>query len=356
MRIVNIILTSVNGGAEQAFIDYLVALKNLGHEILAVTKLDAPYADEVEKLGIKVKKITNNLGYHDIFAISNLRNILQEFDADIVISHAGRAISLSKKAVKKITNKKIIKVAVNHSMNVKRSIGSDIILSVNKEIFFRTIDAGQREDSSFIIPNAIDLNDADADVPKVNLQKKEEIVIGVMGRLDESKGFYDAIRSIKILEKLSDKKFILKIAGSGLIETKLRSLVKDLDLENKVEFCGWIKSKKDFFSSIDIFLLSSKSETFGLVLLEAMKYFKPIISTDADGPKEILRDKQDALIVPLKPSENIDERIANAVIEMVNNPDAMNLMVENSAVRVREKFSYESLEKKLKEIVGSTVI
>ena len=60
MRIVNIILTSVNGGAEQAFIDYLVALKNLGHEILAVTKLDAPYADEVEKLGIKVKKITNN--------------------------------------------------------------------------------------------------------------------------------------------------------------------------------------------------------------------------------------------------------------------------------------------------------
>ena len=84
-----------------------------------------------------------------------------------------------------------------------------------------------------------------------------------------------------------------------------------------------------------------------------MKYFKPIISTDADGPKEILRDKQDALIVPLKPSKNIDERIANAVIEMVDNPDAMNLMVENSAARVREKFSYESLEKKLKEVVGA---
>ncbi len=223
MRIVNIILTSVNGGAEQVFVDYLVALKNLGHEVLAITKTDAPYADEVEKLGIKVKKIKNNFGYHDIFAVSNLKNILQEFDADIVLSHAGRAASLSKKVAKKIKNKKILEVAVNHSMNVKRSIGADIILSVNKEIFFRTIDAGQSENSSFVISNAVDLKDAIANIPKVQLHEKEVIVIGTMGRLDESKGFACAIKAIKNLQKLSNKKFILRIAGSGPKELHLRS-------------------------------------------------------------------------------------------------------------------------------------
>lgn len=352
MRIVNIILTSVNGGAEQVFVDYLVALKNLGHEVLAVTKTDAPYADEVEKLGIKVKKIKNNFGYHDIFAVSNLKNILQEFDADIVLSHAGRATSLSKKAAKKIKNKKILEIAVNHSMNVKRSIGADVILSVNKEIFFRTIDAGQSENSSFVISNAVDLRDAIANVPKVQLQEKEVVVIGAMGRLDESKGFSCAIKAIKNLQKLSDKKFILRIAGSGPKELHLRDLVLELDLVDNVEFSGWITNKKEFFESIDIFLLPSKNETFGLVLLEAMKYCKPIISTNTDGQKEILRDKKDALIVALEPSENVDERIANAVIEMVDNSDLVNSIVENSAARVREKFSYESLEKKLKEIVG----
>ena len=44
MKIVNIILTSQNGGAEQAFIDYLSALKKLGHTNIAILKEDAPYA------------------------------------------------------------------------------------------------------------------------------------------------------------------------------------------------------------------------------------------------------------------------------------------------------------------------
>lgn len=352
MRIVNIILTSQNGGAEQVFIDYLVSLKNLGHEVLAVTKTDAPYADKIAKLGIPVQKIKNNFGYHDIFAISDLKNILQKFDADVVLSHAGRATSLVKKAAKKIKNKKILKVAVNHSMNVKRSIGSDIILSVNKDIFFRTIDCGQSENSSFVISNAIDLKDAVLEVPKIDLQKKETVVIGVMGRLDQSKGFCHAIKAIKSLEKISNKKFILRIAGSGPREAYLRNLVYELNLGDQVEFCGWVSDKKEFFNSIDIFCLPSEQETFGLVLLEAMKYCKPIISTDANGPKEILIDNKDALIVALDPISKIEDKIAQAVMKIVNESELTNRMVENSSVKVREKFSYQILERKMKEIFG----
>ncbi len=59
MKIVNIILTSQNGGAEQAFIDYTVVLKKLGHEVVAIVKEDAPYADKISELGITTKKIAN---------------------------------------------------------------------------------------------------------------------------------------------------------------------------------------------------------------------------------------------------------------------------------------------------------
>ena len=142
MKIVHIILTSQNGGAEQAFIDYSVALKKLGHEILAIIKNDAPYAAAVENLGITVKKVPNKLGFYDIFTVKKIHEILQEFNADAVIAHAGRSTVLARRAIAKIKNK-IFLIAVNHSMNVKRSIGADIILSVNKEIFLRTINAGQ---------------------------------------------------------------------------------------------------------------------------------------------------------------------------------------------------------------------
>jgi len=352
MKIVNIIVTSQNGGAEQVFVDYSVALRNLGHEVTAVVKNDAPYAGKVLELGFKVKKITNHFGYHDFFAIKKLQKILQESNADAVFAHAGRAMVIARKAIKKIKNKKIFLISVNHSMNVKRSIGSDIVLSVNRPIFFRTIDAGQSENRSFVMPNVIETADAIAVAPKVNLLKKDVIVLGGMGRLDKAKGFHHTIKAIKKLEKISDKKFIFKLAGSGLCEPFLRNLTKELNLEDRVEFLGWVQDKKSFFDSIDIFCMTSERETFGLVLLEAMKYGKPIISTNADGPKEILRNEFDGLMIALEPLDNIEHSIAEAVIRMVSEKDLANKLVENSLITLRGKFSFEALEERMKEIVG----
>jgi glycosyltransferase involved in cell wall biosynthesis len=352
MKIVNIILTSQNGGAEQVFVDYSAILKKLGHDVLAIVNVDAPYAENVSNLGIEVKKIKNSFGYHDYFAIKNIQKILQEFDADAVIAHVGRSIALSRKATRKIKNKKVLLVAVNHSMNAKRSVGADLILSVNKEIFYKTIELGQAESASFVVPNAIDLSDAITTASKVNLQEKETIVIGGIGRLDKGKSFDLSIRAIAELEKISNKKFILKIAGSGEQEPYLKGLAKDLNLENKIEFLGWIKNKKEFFESIDILCMPSQNETFGLVLLEAIKFRKPIISTKTDGAKEILRHEIDGLLIDLEPRDQTPKRIADAVIEMIDEPQMLNSMLENSFARLKTKFSTEALENVFKEIVG----
>lgn len=357
MKIVNIILTSQNGGAEQSFVDYSAILKKLGHEVLAVVKDDAPYADQVAALGILVKKIKNKYGDHDLIAAKELKKIIEEFGAESVVAHIGRSMVLSRKAIKKILSRKVFLVAVNHSMNIKRSIGADLILSVNREIFHRTIDAKQAEDRSFVIENAIDLDGAIEIAPRVNLQKQDVITLGAMARIDDKKGFEHLVRAISLLNKLANEKnlkhkFILKIAGTGPFESKLSQLIKALNLEDEVEFCGWVKDKKEFFQNIDIFCSASSNETFGLVLLEAMKYRRPIIATDTDGSKEILRDKKDGMIVALKPSKNLDQRIADAVIEIVENPDLLDALVENSFLRLKGKFSYQALENKMAEIFG----
>ncbi len=357
MKIVNIILTSQNGGAEQSFCDYLAVLKNLGHEVLAVVKDDAPYVNQIEKLGISVKKISNNLGDHDIFAVNNLHKILQEFGANLVIAHVGRSVVLAKRSIKKISDRKVFLIAVNHSMNVKRSIGADLIFSVNREIFHRTVDFGQPEESTFVISNAIDLTDAINNAPRVNLQKQDVITLGMMGRIDEFKGFDHLIRAIALLEKMVleknlKHKFILKIAGTGPNERILRELTKVLKVEDKVEFCGWVSDKKSFFQSIDIFCSASDNETFGLVLLEAMKYRKPIIATDTDGSKEVLRNKVDGLIIALNPIENIEQRFADNILDLVEHPQLFDTLVENSFLRLKDKFSYQMLETRMKDIIG----
>ncbi|MBM5782607.1 MAG: glycosyltransferase [Pelagibacterales bacterium] len=357
MKIINIILTSQNGGAEQAFLDYTAALLKLGHEVIAIMKDDAPYANLVEKLGVKVSKIGNNLGYHDFIAVAKIVKIIKETDADLVVSHMSRSTVLTKKAIKKIKNKKVFQIAVNHSDNVKRSLGADIICGVNKNIFFKAVDLGQAEDRCFVIPNAIDLSDIIKPNLEVNLSQKDEIIIGAIGRLDRTKGFDYLIKSLQVLEKISfeenlNKKFTLKIAGSGYFEPELRALVKELNLEDKVEFLGWISDKKEFFSKIDIFCLPSLNEPFGIVLLESMKFAKPIVSTDADGPKEILKNEVDALIVNLKPIEKLEEIMARSFLKVIKDPILLNNLVKNASLKLQEKYSYKALEERLGDIVG----
>lgn len=340
MKIANLIVTSQNGGAEQVFLDYTRLLKKLGHEVVPIVKHDAPYANQLSR----PKKISNKFGYYDFFAIKEITKILREENIDAIFTHAGKATVLARKAVAKIKNKKIFLIAINHSANVKRSIGADIVLSVNREIFYSTIDRGQPEDRSFVMHNAVDLSDAIEVTPQVNLAQKDKIILGVIGRLDPTKGFSHAIRALKNL----DEKFILKIAGSGPFDNELKKITKELNLENRVEFLGWVE-KKSFFKSIDIFIFPSDEEPFGLVLLEAMKYGKPTIVRNVDGPREIIRDGIDALMFS-DPSQ-----IPELVTKLVRDEKLLNKLVENSFERVKEKFTFKNLEKRLTEIVGKII-
>lgn len=354
MKIVNIILTSQNGGAEQVFIDYANVLKyQLGHEVLSIVKNDAPYANQLSEINLPYKKIPNKFGDFDFCASKKIKKIIEEFEADIVIAHVGRSMVLVRRALKKIKNKKIFLIAVNHSMNVKRSIGSDIIISVNKQIFYRTVDLGQDPQKSFVVHNAIDLSNAIEIPQKIDLRNKQTIVLGGLGRLDKYKAFRFTIKAIPLLEKkFPDKKFIVKIGGEGPRKTFLLNLTKEMRLEEKVKFLGWVKNKKEFYDSIDVFILSSQRETFGLVILEAMKFRKPVISTSCDGPKEIIKNEVDGLLVELEPVDNTETRIADAVEKLINNPELLEKIQKQSFIHLKERFSLASIAKSLGEIIG----
>jgi glycosyltransferase involved in cell wall biosynthesis len=352
MRIANIILTSQYGGAEQVFIDYMVMLKKIGHEVLAIVKHDAPYANQILELGIEVKKIRNDFGFHDFFAVGNLKKILIEFNADITLSHAGRATALMRKAIKKVPNKHIFEICVNHSMNVKRSIGANMLISISRPIFYRTIDLGQDPTTSFMVLNATDVDCDKIKIPQIALQNKKQITLGVIGRADRTKGFQHAIALMKLLQNYPDREFILKISSKGYYLPKLKQLAEKLGVTSQVQFLGRVESKEEFFASIDVLLMTSEEENFGLVILEAMKNCVPLISTNSDGAKEILRPEIDAKIIEINPLESIDQRLKQAVLEMISDDKKTNEMVRNAVERLREKFTYAVLERSLRDLMG----
>lgn len=407
MNILNILLSNKNGGVEQSFVQYCRALKDLGHNVVALVKEGAPYIKDLEKLNILVLEIKNNFGYYDFFAVRKINQIIKNNSINLVFANAGRAIALAKKAIKgsvlnqtfrrifynfnfsktrvnpgKLTfqknenhknflenfnlrhplkkpSDKIPLIAVNHSNNVKRSIGADIVLSVNKDIFYKTIDKGQPLGSSFVVPNFIEVpnevpNDGERkfDLEKFTFGKDKPFVIGAMSRLEKEKGVEYLIRAVKIL---SDKNYQvkLKIAGSGSSETELKKLCNNLGLNDRVEFVGWTLDKKAFYSNIDIFCLPSLNETFGIVLLEAMLYNKPIIATKTNGAGSILKDGVSGILIKNLNTKLLPNLIADAAVNLLDNPEMVFDFTTNARKDLINQYSMQAVCKSLANIIDS---
>lgn len=94
---------------------------------------------------------------------------------------------------------------------------------------------------------------------------------------------------------------MLVVAGQGPAEKHLHQLATDLGLDQHIKFIGYLDRKTELnacYQAADIFVFSSKSETQGLVLLEAMAQGTPVVAISELGTASILREGEGALIAP----------------------------------------------------------
>ncbi|MHC5718420.1 MAG: glycosyltransferase family 4 protein, partial [Nostoc sp.] len=136
------------------------------------------------------------------------------------------------------------------------------------------------------IHNGIDIQEY---LPHSTSQPKGNtpIIISI-GRLIELKNYATAIRA---LNKISEQPFEYWILGSGILEQQLRELVNSLNLESKVKFLGFRTDVPDLLHQVDIFLLTSLWEGFGLAVVEAMAAELPVIVSNVPGVREVVTEE-----------------------------------------------------------------
>lgn len=121
------------------------------------------------------------------------------------------------------------------------------------------------------------------------LKEKKLPVFLSAGRLTTAKDYPNLINAFSLIIKKKPSKLI--ILGEGELHMQLERMVKDLNLENSVDFPGFVSNPYSFFKHCDVFVLSSKWEGFGNVLVEAMACGARVVSTDCpSGPAEILEN------------------------------------------------------------------
>lgn len=127
--------------------------------------------------------------------------------------------------------------------------------------------------------------------------KPREKLVFAAGRLTKAKGFDYLLKSWQLLEKdFPDWK--LCIAGSGEEEDGLLSMKRQMDLK-ALEFVGNVKDIEAYYERAALFVLPSRNEGFGMVLIEAMAYGIPVVSFSCKaGPKDIITDGEDGFLVP----------------------------------------------------------
>jgi glycosyltransferase involved in cell wall biosynthesis len=113
-------------------------------------------------------------------------------------------------------------------------------------------------------------------------------VIGNVGRLHHDKDQATLIKGFaKALPHLPARSMLV-IIGAGPLEQELKQLTASLDLNQHVVFKGNIPNAKQYFKAFDLFVLTSDSEPFGMVLLEAMAAELPIVCSDCGGGAEVV--------------------------------------------------------------------
>lgn len=192
----------------------------------------------------------------------------------------------------------------------------------------------------FTIPNGINLNH----FYKIKADKEKQPTITFVGRLIKTKRVDILLKALSIVKK-DIPNIKCNIIGNGKEYNLLKKIVLDLNLENNVFFLGQIKKHDDVLKIIKkshIFCSPSILEGFGIVLLEAMAFGLPIISTNVGGIPDIVKKRNGILINPG------DIKALAKAINTIRNSDRNKYKKIN--INEAEKYSVEKFKEKLERI------
>lgn len=277
---------------------------------------------------------TINILYTKYFG---LKKIIDKLNTDILISSR---IEFSKQ----IKRNDIVTIAQEHSYiddkkyvkRVKKSFSGINYLVVMtkkaKERYDLWLNDIKNKPEVVVIPNMLKEN---IDGKISNLNNNQIISIG---RLEPVKDFYTLILIFSVLvKKHPDLK--LKIIGDGSQKYILNKLILQCGLQDKVTLTGKLNEEeiKTELLKSDVFVLTSKSESFSLVLCEAMNYGVPCVAFDVDvGPREIIEEGLTGFLIE---DRNIDLMVSKISLLL----DDFNLRKKMSDNQIKSVKKYHSI-------------
>ena len=303
MRLLNIMLAKVRGGVEAMAVRYHEALADCGYQVLSLGHPDGMLASGIAAADFRPLVARVNT---DPFAALALRRHIVDFKPDLILCHGNRATGIclmsmtgGRSRTVQVLHNEFFKSHLRHvraALCVSGHIHAAATVAVPAVPIF--------EVENFDHLAAGDIRQAPQAPP----------VLGAMGRLHDQKGF-DLL--LQAAARLRDQgvAFTLRIAGEGPERDHLQSLIAGLDLQDRATLTGWVAQPAQFLEGLDLFVVPSRYEPFGLVVIEALAAGIPVAASAIEGPREILRDGAYGRLFTSEDIESLTEALRDALAD-----------------------------------------
>lgn len=359
-------VTTVSLTLNSFLIPHIKHLIKNGHEVQIVSNIDVELSDEFVKNNVIHTKIDfsrNPISLDNKRAYSQIKKLQEREEFDIVHVHTPVASFVTRLALKNENVKMIytchgfhfykgaplINWIVYYPLEKIAAHWTNKLVVINSEDLERAKKFKLRNNGVVNLMHGVGIDPREYEIDNFNRDEyrelleldKEDFVLLVLAELNKNKNHMQVIKAIDILKDKYPKIKVL-FAGKGPLENKLKETITKMELEENIKLIGFRNDIKELLYSCDGVGLFSKREGLGKCLLEGMIAEKPIIATNTRGPKELIKNEENGLLVDIG---DIEQTAKYIELLYLNNSKRKDL-IENSKKKVRKYY----IDNVLKEV------
>lgn len=335
MHVLQVMAGGQHGGAERFFEDLASALARSGVEQTCAVR---GYPDRMTTLaesGCRSYAFSFG-GPLDVVTPWRLRRLAREIRPQIVLGWMNRACRILPRGP--WTN--VGRLGGYYDLKYYRRCHH--LICNTPDIRDYVVKEGWPADRAHFIPNFSPVSPEPAADRSVFNTPPDVPVLLVLARLHEVKGIDVALRALASIPGA-----ILWIAGSGSQERELHSLAGQWGVSERVRWLGWREDRSALLKAADLCLVPSRHEPFGNVVINAWAHDVPLVATDSEGPRFLIHDGRDALLVPVDDPQSM----ARAAGRILENPELGRQLASEGQLRIAREFSEEIVVSRYRELL-----
>ncbi|MEW5762964.1 MAG: glycosyltransferase family 4 protein [Bacillota bacterium] len=359
LRVLHVIGGGEFGGAERHILNLAAALDPAEATVAVACLFARPFAEMAGEAGLEAYTFPMRRKF-DFRVVGPLARLAGEFD--LVHTHGVRANLIGRLAARRAGRPVVTTV---HSLlafdypglagrlvnalaeRFSRHLTAHFI-AVSQALKDALVRGGIPEEKITVVYNGVTV--AAPHVPRETLRARlgyapDTPLVGIVARLHRVKGhqvFLTAAR--EVLARRPGVKFL--VVGAGPERQALEALARELEIGEAVRFTGFVTDVGAVMAALDVLVVASYWEGFGLTAAEALGLGVPVISTSAGGLGEVVRHGETGLLVP---PGNAGE-MANAVLWILDHPEEARVMTERGGQLVRREFTPEKMARQTLQV------